>query len=184
MKTRTAKQQAADRRRIVETFRKYQIKKCLTKFVAPAFQEMTRSEAASEESGGTPAMKTGELRYVFRSAGQCVCVTCGKVTWWTGDYMNCGHFLASRRNSILLEPDNVACQCPYCNGPGGGMPEEFEEWMRRIRGQDTIDRLRKLKTRSVSFTKEELVDRIIAYRKRIRTAKWSMELDNAQVDFE
>jgi len=121
-------------------------------------------------------MVDGILAKVVRRRGQCACVTCGKVGAWSGSIggMHTGHFLASRRNSILFEEDNVAPQCSRCNRYRDGEPQLFRQWMIHVRGSKVIERLEKLKGTTREFTREELVDMRIKFRARLKAAEERM----------
>lgn len=159
------------RERMLAKARQYQTSTYARK-VATVFQKMIRAEAGADPRQFVTAVVDGEIRQVERKLGQCVCVTCGKVDRWDSGIkgMHTGHFLASRRNSILLEESNVAPSCSYCNFYRSGAPQEFRLWMRMVRGPEAIERLEKLKTESRSFGLEELVDLRIAYQARLAAA--------------
>lgn len=151
--------------------------KFLTGVVAPLFQKMIRAEYGAVEEGFELAVVRGEFDMVFRLRGQCVCITCGKVDSWDSGIkgIHTGHFLASRRASILLEETNTAPQCAGCNYYRSGAPAEFRMWMERVRGQSEIDRLAKLKTQSVSFSREDLVEMWFEFSERLKTAQEKMK---------
>ena len=173
---------ARARDRMIATANKYQVGTYSSRFVAPLFQRMIRAEAAAEASGYTSAATKNcgalGISNVWRYRGECVCVTCGKIGPWSGGLggMHTGHFLASRRHSILFEEDNVAPQCSYCNRYRGGAPQEFRLWMEHVRGAETIARLEQLKTTVRHFSREELVDMRIAYQLRLDEAVELMRL--------
>lgn len=151
--------------------------KFLTGVVAPLFQKVIRAEYGAEEEGFALAVVGGELEMVFRRRGQCVCITCGKVDAWDSGIkgIHTGHFLASRRASILLEEANVAPQCSGCNFFRSGAPSEFRIWMERVRGLSEIERLQHLKTQSVSFSRDELVDMWFDFSERLKIAQERMK---------
>ncbi len=91
--------------------------------------------------------------------------------------MHTGHFLASRRNSIVFEEDNVAPQCSKCNRYRSGAPQEFRQWMLAVRGEETVERLERLKTTSRQFSLDELVDMRIAFQARLRDAEARMGME-------
>lgn len=166
------------RNRMIEKAREYTPGTYIRKYVAPVFQQMIRAEYAARPSGVAWVVQDGQMSYVQRSVGQCACVTCGKVKPWKGSYgdqMHTGHFLASRRNSILFEEANVAPQCNGCNGYHGGAPQAYRMWMEHIRGQDEIDRLKRLKNEVRTFSRDELVDMRIEYQARLKAAIERME---------
>ena len=167
----------ANTTRMLNKAREYTVGTYLRKFVAPEFQRMIRAEWGACVSGLAIAVVEGKIAQVPRQRGQCVCVTCGKVSWWSGGLrgMHTGHFLASRRSSIVLVEDNTAPQCASCNRFRNGMPVEFELWMREVRGQQTIDWLRQLKATTKRFSREELVDFRVEYKQRLRRALTAMK---------
>ncbi len=164
------------RQRMVDHARQFQIGTYL-RLVARDFQKVIRAEAAAIPDDMEPAVVNGKLDLVFRRVGQCVCVTCGKVSAWGGSKgFSTGHFLASRCASIVLEEANVAPQCAVCNMHGGGRPELFRKWMEVIRGMEAIERLEKLKCGPPrSFTRDELVDLRIGYAARLKAAVEKMK---------
>lgn len=163
---------ARARDRMIETAKQYQTSTYCRKFVAPIFQEMIRAEWAAIRGVYEYAVVGGELVKVARRIGQCVCVTCGKVERWNSGIhgMHTGHFLASRRNSILFSEQGVAPQCCHCNYHLSGNPQAFRAWMKAVRGDEVIERLERLKTESRSFSREELVDMRIEYSARLKAA--------------
>lgn len=171
-------QEKADRARdrMLETTRQYSTTKYMSKYVAPCFQRMVRAEAGAEPGDITQAVIDGEVKRVPRRFGDVVCVTCGKFGPWSSGLggMHTGHFLASRRFSILLEEDNVAVQCARCNRYESGEPQKFRLWMEAVRGQETIDRLTRLKNTTRQFTMDELVDKLIEFKARLKAAERKM----------
>jgi len=162
------------RDRMLETAKKYQTSTYSRKFVAKTFQQMIRAEWACDPRKYITAVVKHEIRQVEREVGQCVCVTCGKVLRWDHHDMQTGHFLASRRNSILFEEDNVAPQCSYCNGHLSGAQNEYRKWMEYVRGIEVVEHLERLKTQSISFNHFELVDMRIDFQERLNKAKRTM----------
>lgn len=172
-----AEKDERSRQRLIETAKKYQTSTYSRKFVSPLFQKMIRAEVGADNRPYLTAVVDLQLRQVRREIGQCVCVTCGKVDRWDSGIkgMHTGHFLASRRNSILFEEDNVAPQCSHCNFYASGAPQAFRMWMEFVRGSEVVERLEQLKTESVSFSKEQLVDMRIEYAARLKAAEERMK---------
>jgi hypothetical protein len=168
---------ARARARMIEKAREYSTGTYLGRFVCPTFQRMIRAEAGADPRQYVTAVVDGVIAQVERQIGQCVCVTCGRVARWDSGILgiHCGHFLGSRRNSILLEESNCATQCHSCNYYPTGAPEAFRLWMRMVRGQAAIERLEKLKTTSRTFGREELVDLRISYAARLAAAEARMK---------
>lgn len=166
-----------ERERLIETAKQYATGTYCRKFVAPLFQRMIRAEDAANDRHHSFAVVDGALTTVRRLVGQCVCITCGKVDSWDSGIkgMHTGHFIASRRNSILLVEENVAPQCSNCNFYRDGSPSEFRIWMEAARGIEVIERIQKLKTQSVTFSREELVDLRIEYSRRLKAAQSKMK---------
>jgi len=163
------------RQRLLEKAKEYQLGTYSNKFVAPLFQRMVRAEYAADTRVFFPAVVDGRVQQVKRCMGECVCVTCGKVATWTGNSIGggeieTGHFVASRRASILYEPTNSHPQCKVCNNHMSGNQGCYEMWMRAMYGQDEIDRLRRLKNASITFDRFQLVDMRIAFQARLKAA--------------
>lgn len=178
------------RERMIEQSRQWQVGTYTRKFVAPLFQKMIRAEFAALpaiaagvgtlHSAVAKAVVNTEITDVEYRLGQCVCVTCGTVGSWKGTFfgggeIETGHFLASRRNSILLEEDNVAPQCKTCNRHRAGEQQLFRKWMLAVRGPEVVERLERLKNGVVQFTREQLVDMRIAYAARLKAAEEKMK---------
>ena len=150
--------------------------------VAVVFQAMIRANAGALPDGMIHVVVEGEMTRVYRRVGQCACITCGKVLPWknsgaTHGSLDTGHFLASRRNSILFEEDGVAPQCVFCNCHKGGAPKEYRLWMLEVRGENVVLRLEQLKNTVRKFTFEELVGMKIEYTARLNAAIKRMEGD-------
>jgi len=177
VKLSAAEKAARKRQRFIDKAREYSTGTYSNRFVAPVFQKMIRAEWGAQTAGDTPAVVDGIFGYVYRDVGQCVCVTCGKVKPWTthNGSMQTGHFIPSRRNSILYRYENTAPQCVWCNQYRGGAVEDYTLWMEEVRGSDTIYMLRQLKNTIRQFTREELVDMRIDYQRRLDLAVERME---------
>jgi hypothetical protein len=165
------------RERMLDTARQYTLGTYLSKIVAPLCQRVVRAEAGAKPAGLCVVVIDGELSQSMREVGQCACITCGTVKAWDSGIqgMHCGHFLQSRRNSIVLEESGMAPQCASCNYYRGGAPQAFRAWMLAVRGQEAVERLERLKTEVRTFTREELVDLRISYAARLRAAEARMK---------
>lgn len=165
------------RQRLIEKAKAFSTGTYCRKFVAPLFQKMIRAEFAALSDGIALAVKDGVIQHIPRRVGQCVCVTCGKVDAWDSGIkgMHTGHFLASRRNSILLVELNTAPQCSNCNFYRDGAPSEFRIWMEAVRGVAIIEHIEALKRTSVTFSRDELVDMRIEFSKRLKAAEQEMK---------
>ena len=137
-------------------------KRKLRDLVSKDFQKMIRAEYGALVRLELCVMH-GERHRIFSPRGYCVCVTCGSIKPWSApktagiDCMDAGHFLGSRRNSIVFEETNCHCQCSHCNRMQG-TAEEYDVYMNKRYGRDEIDRLRRLKNTEVKFDREELMD--------------------------
>lgn len=168
------------RERMLEKAREFSTGTYIRKFVAPLFQSMIRAEAGAYIPVGlSVAIINGEIGYGFRRLGECVCITCGTVKSWDSGIkgIHCGHFLASRVNSILFEEMNVAPQCSACNFYRSGEQQLFRKWMLEVRPEH-IERLERLKTQSKQFTRDEMVDMRIGYAARLKAAEARMKGDS------
>lgn len=164
------------RDQLIESAKAYSTGTYCRKFVATVFQQMIRAEAGADPRQYVTAVVDGEIRQVERRNGYCVCITCGKVYPWQGsNKLDTGHFVASRRNSILLVEENVAPQCKHCNRDHHGRPLEFRIWMLAVKGIEVVERLQKLKTESLTFLRDDLVDMRIAFSARLKAAKERMK---------
>lgn len=167
---------ARARLRMIETAKKYQTSTYSRTIVSRIFQKMIRAEWGARIEPHEWAIVDGEMTKIPRAIGQCVCVTCGKVERWDAGLggMHTGHFIASRRNSILFEELNVAPQCSRCNVYMSGNPQPFRQWMLAIHGEGTVERLERLKTQSRQFMIDELVDMRIEFGDRLKAAEEKM----------
>lgn len=165
------------RERMLAKAAEYQTGTYSSKFVAPLFQSVIRAEAGAQPEGLAVAVVAGDFSQVPRKVGQCVCVTCGKVLAWDSGIkgMHTGHFLASRRMSILFEEENCACQCSFCNYYASGQQQLFRKWMIEVRGIEVVKRLEMLKNSVRTFSREELVDMRIAFAARLKAAEDRMK---------
>lgn len=177
MKLTPEEKASRERERMLEKAREVSSGTYCRKVVAPIFQRMVRAEAGADPRQYVTAVVDGRIQQVERRIGQVVCVTCGKVDAWDSGIrgMHTGHFLASRRNSILLKEENCAPQCSSCNFYRSGAPSEFRLWMEAVRGNHMIETLQILKRLSVTFSRDELVDMRIEYSRRLKAAQERMK---------
>ena len=139
----------------------------LHKFAAPKLQKAIRLEASDGQ--GHIAMKDGKPQRLTFPKGYCACVTCGCCGHWK--YMNAGHFLATRRPSIVLDERGIHPQCVACNMTLSGNPDMYHKFMVHCYGLDVIDDLQDLRDNvSKHWTIEELVRLRMEYDRRIKDA--------------
>lgn len=99
--------------------------------------------------------------------GRCACVSCGRVNHWKA--MDGGHFISRVHNATLFEPANVNPQCPNCNRfPDGGTMGRYRGWIVKNYSRATLNKLERLKNTHVSFTRDELLDKLVTYRLQIK----------------
>ncbi len=171
---------ANKRNKMIEDSKELGVAKyCKTK-VAGIFQKMTRAEAGAKPAGLSPAVIDGEVTYVHREVGQCVCISCGFVGPWKGKAIggglfDSGHFLSGRTLSILFEESGVNPQCKHCNKEGSGARDDYATWMVHVHGKEEVTRLRRLKNETISFTREEAIDMKMGYQARLNAAINSMK---------
>jgi len=168
---------ARARDRLLAKAKQYQLGTYSNKFVAPLFQAMIRAEAGAQPAGFYPVLFNGGIAMAHKHFGYCVCVTCSKAYPWDSGIkgMHTGHFLASRRASILFEEDNCAPQCAHCNYYASGQQQLFRKWMLEVRGIEVVERLEALKNQVRTFSREELVDMRIAFAARLKAAESRMK---------
>ena len=173
----TQRQFCDDRCRYVHECTKCGVKKYTHK-VAVVFQAMIRAEAGASLDAFSMAVVDGVVQRVFRKAGQCVCVTCGRVCPWKGGQgmfkLDSGHFLGGR-GSILFEETCVAPQCSGCNKYGSGKPQEYRRWMEAVYGLEEIERLEFMRRLPLSRTRDQLVDMRIKFDRRLKAAELKMK---------
>ena len=150
----------------IEKSKKWTIRTLLGK-AAKDLQKAIRVEASFLNS--QLCVVGGEVVSVATGYGECACVTCGAVHHYKN--MHAGHFIGSRRASIVLEEVGIHPQCVRCNAFMSGMPEAYRVYMLHVYGQDVIDHLQFLKNSvSKQWTREELCAKRIEYRRRINAA--------------
>ena len=104
--------------------------------------------------------------------GYVACVTCGIVKHWKeGDAW---HFLSGRGNSILFEDRGIHFQCKPCNGgfrnqknSKEDVVENYQNYMLQRYGESVVKELERLKTKSRTFTEQELEGIIDTYKGRL-----------------
>ncbi len=80
------------------------------------------------------------------------CVTCGAFKKITE--LHASHFIPSRRNSILFLEENCHPGCYVCNIMRHGALEDYYPFMLARYGQETIDRIKRLKNEIFKPTRE------------------------------
>lgn len=96
------------------------------------------------------------LRDCIKTTGspyQGICFTCGK--YQDFEYLQCGHFVSGRGNSLFFEEHNSHCQCNECNVALGGNPEVYREKMINKYGLEEVERLESLRHVPVKIRDDE-----------------------------
>ena len=148
---------------------------------ASALQEAIRAEygASTKPVRFWKAALCKIIEYPVPS-GFCACVTCGDCLLWKGNgttwgTMHAGHFLPSRRLSILFDERNIHPQCSGCNKASGN-PAAYFQYMRAAYGQEVIDDLHRLKhSGDVTFEREDYVRMRLSYLDRTKIAVKKMD---------
>lgn len=91
------------------------------------------------------------IRLRDSSNGYAKCCTCERVDEWK--YLQAGHFVAGRNNSILFREDNCHAQCVGCNffGRNSRSYGNYYEFMKAKYGLQTIDDLILLSNRETIY---------------------------------
>ncbi len=93
------------------------------------------------------------IRKRFADAyGRVSCVTCQARLHWKK--ANAGHFIKRQFVATRYDARNCHVQCVHCNLYRGGELIEYNAFMLRTYGQQTIDELRQLKTMTVNRGRE------------------------------
>ena len=156
--------------RKLEDFRAKMPQRCLRE-TAKVFQEMIRAEAGATTNEEW-CVVGGAMRRQWSPLGSCVCVTCGAVYPWRGsNKMDSGHFASGRYRSIIFEKANCHSQCSHCNQHREDADGDYLIYMRYVYGQSEVDRLQRLKNVTVQIDREDLAERYVTYKERIRAAE-------------
>ena len=97
------------------------------------------------------------------SAGNCTCVTCGKVTRWDASDMNAGHFVSRSRHATVFHFINCHPQCAACNKHKAGNAARYEEYMVARFGREVVDELKICGEEKLKWTCEELAEKKIQF---------------------
>lgn len=79
-------------------------------------------------------------RYVCADGnGYATCISCGKID--RASKMDGGHYESRKTRATELEPDNVWCQCKYCNGPLSGNHVAYRNRLLSRIGSERLQRI-------------------------------------------
>jgi len=93
--------------------------------------------------------------------GNVNCVTCGQQMYWEKDGAQAGHFVPQAQgDAVRFDLRNIHVQCFRCNINLGGNGPEYNAFMLKTYGQETIDELRRLSNTTVKYTEADFDDMI------------------------
>jgi len=98
-----------------------------------------------------------------------VCCTCGRVKHFYE--LDCGHFQPRRHYPTRWDEMNCHIQCHYCNRRMKGRMFEFGQYIDRVYGRDTSDRLYTKSRKGQSPSKSDVEEMITYYRAEVRKLK-------------
>ena len=98
--------------------------------------------------------------------GWVKCVSCGELKFWRD--LQAGHWVDGRNNAVLFERDGVHPQCSKCNVTLNGNKVEYTKYMESKYSAERLEELRLLRHKNLSWTRDELEDRIDAYKHELK----------------
>ena len=101
-------------------------------------------------------------------AGNCTCVTCGKVLPWNDSGMNSGHFISRSRHATVFHFINCHPQCAACNDHKGGNAAEYERFMIATYGSEVVSDLQICAEQKLKWTCEQLAEKKIQLMEAVR----------------
>ena len=101
--------------------------------------------------------------------GICQCVTChNRIHYKHG---HAGHFITRGKWGTLLEESNVHFQCVHCNKFLSGNVREYTAFIEKKYGCEKVMELKRMAAVGRQFTKQELLELRIRYKRRINKAR-------------
>ncbi len=140
----------AARTKMMNTAKTMNKTKYMRDYVAKSWQELVRLRAADE-------------------FGWVTCVTCGVRSQWN-NYMQGSHYKQGRRMSSLVDPMNCHPCCNTCNKNSGSL-DKFAIFMAGKYTQEELDALDRRHNSTVEYSREELVEMNLAFKKEAREIK-------------
>ena len=92
------------------------------------------------------------------------CVTCG-----VSEFLQAGHFIVGRHNSVLFDERNCHAQCYGCNVGRKGNIVEYYPFMVTTYGQNVIDELKLLDKKLVQYKAQDYLDIEEKYKSKLDT---------------
>lgn len=111
------------------------------------------------------------IRLRDSAGGYAKCCTCEIVEEWK--YLQAGHFVAGRNNSILFREDNCHAQCVGCNffGKNSRSFGKYYEFMKARYGVEVIDELLVISKKEVIFKKWDYQEIEAKYKEKFEILK-------------
>ena len=97
------------------------------------------------------------------------CATCGKPDHWK--FMDCGHFVSRKNQSVRWDDMNAEPQCKICNQLERGRPEKFQDYLIDKYGRDVVNQLIERRHSAMKLMKWEIQEKITMYKNRITGLK-------------
>lgn len=91
------------------------------------------------------------------------CYTCGK----TDTPLQCGHFVPRQYLATRWHEDNCRPQCVGCNIYGNGKILDFEEHLKRDKGEEYVERLKASRHISLKLDTNWYIEQIAFYKGKI-----------------
>ena len=82
--------------------------------------------------------------------------TCGKEIEF--EYLQAGHWLPRRHNSVLFDERNCHAQCFSCNIGKKGNPVKYFHFMEKKYGREVMEELERLDTEPKQFKEYEMIE--------------------------
>ena len=129
--------------RTLDRFKTLRIGKCINE-TARLFQKVVRTKAVEPD-------------------GKLTCCSCGKRDY-AGKHFDAGHWIGRTSKATVFHPFNCHAQCVGCNRFGAGpVKANYDEFMRRTYGQETMDELVRLSNTSKQWTRWELAELYVSF---------------------
>jgi hypothetical protein len=100
----------------------------------------------------------------------CICITCKHTVPFyssSGNFIQSGHAISSRCNSILFDEELVNGQCQQCNVFKSGNYHIYEEEMIKLNGQEWWDEKMKLKHQTRKYSIQDFIDIETKYKNKL-----------------
>lgn len=132
-------------------------------------RQVERWKAKTLGSCKNEVAKQFQLLVRIRSAakgGLAECVSCGNCYHYK--QMHGGHYISRTNSATLYDDRNVHPQCVRCNNFLGGNRDGYEQFMTDRYGADVIAELRQNASQPKQWTRLELAEMIVEFRREIK----------------